>query len=100
MAIMLTSFAATICTQRSDAMQMVQILSGQHVSPLPDPFRIGQASVARITCATAMELMGDCAPLAFGRGHAPEAVRAARRATFSEARAQYERAKKIIEASL
>lgn len=65
--------------------------------PYADAFQIGQAAVARIHAEIAQATMGKAAPDAFTPGYVPPLWRATQRRRFAEARAEYERAKAIME---
>ncbi|WP_299949101.1 hypothetical protein [uncultured Ruegeria sp.] len=63
----------------------------------PDPYGNGQANVARIRMDISTEAMGKAAPDAFSTGYVNPLWRAAQRRIFKRNRADYERAKAILE---
>lgn len=65
--------------------------------PFPDEFGIGQRKVAQIRAETAMTAMGRAVRDAFSTGHVSDEWRAMQRRLFYRYRAQYERAKGILE---
>lgn len=66
---------------------------------LLDPFGIGQRSMSRITMEVAQKAMGEAAVRAFSTGYVPHAVRDAARDSFEAFKAQYDEAKKVLEAT-
>ena len=70
----------------------------QHVQPQPyeDAMRIGQRKCAEIAAEVAMAEMGRVHLDAFSPAYVPEKVRESARRRFYAARAEYERAKTIL----
>lgn len=71
----------------------------KHETPqfFPDEHGIGQKRIAEIRAELAMQEMGNAAPDAFDVGRVNEEWRAMKRRIFYRNRAEYERAKAILE---